>query len=201
MMEYNDNGITIYRFTSQSTGKNEYLIISEREAACVDIIDSLDNMKKALEKNNARLKYLLVTHAHRTRVNVIAGLKKKFGGEFCLHEYDHELLAESELSQDRYLKDNEILKLGDIRINVLHTPGHTKGSLSFWIKKAGVILTGNTFIKGGHGKIWGPKSMSLMIYSLKRLNYNIPVETLIYPGSGELTSMGGEAWVNCLRSA
>ncbi len=60
---------------------------------------------------------------------------------------------------------------------------------------------GSSFLKKGYGKIWGPQSMSLMIFSLKRLSYNIPSETTIYTGSGELTTMGDEGWIQCLRSA
>jgi len=201
MLEYSDKDMTIQRFISQSTGKNEYVLISGREAACIDWIDSFDNLTEVLEKNDAELKYILVTHAHTTRINAVDTLKKDFGGTFCLHEYDHELLAPSVLQPDRYLKDNENLEVGNGHIKVFHTPGHTKGSLSFWVKNAGIIFTGNTFVKGGHGKIWGPKSMSLIVFSLKRLNYNLPEETFIYPGYGDLTSMKEEGWVNCLRSA
>ena len=201
MPEYKGKDITIQRFISQSTGKNEYLLISGHEAACIDMIDSFDNLKETLEKNRAELKYVLATHAHKTRVTAVDHLKTNFGGKFYLHEYDHELLEPSTPKPNRYLKDNEILQLGNIKIRVFHTPGHTKGSLSFWLEQVGIIFTGNTFVKGGHGKIWGPKSMSLIVFSLKRLNYNLPEETLIYPGDGELTSMKEEAWVNCLRSA
>jgi hypothetical protein len=56
-------------------------------------------------------------------------------------------------------------------------------------------------LKNGYGKIWGPKSMSMMLFSLKRLSYNIPPETTVYTGSGELTRMGDEGWIQCLRSA
>jgi hypothetical protein len=50
-------------------------------------------------------------------------------------------------------------------------------------------------------KIWGPKSMSLILFSLKRLSYNIPAKTTVYTGSGDLTVMGNEGWIQCLRSA
>ena len=60
---------------------------------------------------------------------------------------------------------------------------------------------GSSFLKKGYGKIWGPQSMSLMVFSLKRLSYTIPAETTIYTGSGDLTTMGDEGWIQCLRSA
>jgi glyoxylase-like metal-dependent hydrolase (beta-lactamase superfamily II) len=66
--------------------------------------------------------------------------------------------------------------------------------------EAAALFSGSTFLKRGYGKIWGPKSMSLMLFSLKRLSYNLPSKTKIYPGSGELTEMGNEGWIQCLRS-
>ena len=148
------------------------------------------------------LKYLLVTHAHEPHLRALPELKKRYGGTFCLHEYEHELLRESEtiIEPDRFIADKATLPLGNIDIEVLLTAGHTKGSVCYYIKEADALFSGSTFLKRGYGKIWGPKSMSLMLFSLKRLSYNIPSKTTIYTGSGDLTKMGNEGWVQCLRS-
>jgi glyoxylase-like metal-dependent hydrolase (beta-lactamase superfamily II) len=193
--------LTIQRFVSK-TNKNQYLLTSAGEAAVIDVSEALDDISKALDETEIELKYLLITHAHKRHLQALPALQNKYGGKFCLHEYEYELLKESgrSLEPDRILKDKELLHLGDIEIEVLLTAGHTKGSICFYVKKADALFSGSTFLKRGYGKIWGPKSMSLMLFSLKRLSYSIPAATTIYTGSGDLTTMGNEGWIQCLRS-
>ena len=191
----------IQRFVSK-TGKNQYLVASGGEAAAIDVSEAADEIGSFLEESGTELKYLLITHAHESHLKSLPDLKNKYGGTFCLHEYEYELYRESAmtLEPDQELKDEQKLPLGDIEIEVILTAGHTKGSVSYYVKQAQALFSGSSFLKKGYGKIWGPKSMSLMLFSLKRLSYNIPAETTIYTGSGDLTTMGEEGWVQCLRS-
>ena len=200
-MRKKQNNLEIQRFVS-TANKNQYLLTSAGEAAVIDVSEAFDEICKILDGLKIGLKYLFVTHAHKLHLQALPELKKKYGGIFCLHEYEHEILKKSEctLEPDRFVKDNQILRLGNIDIEVLLTAGHTKGSVCYYIKKANALFSGSTFLKKGYGKIWGPKSMSLMLFSLKRLSYNIPSETTIYTGSGDLTTMGNEGWLQCLRS-
>jgi len=201
-MKKTQSNLAIQRFVS-TTGKNQYLLTSAGEAAVIDVSESYGDICKILGNMGIGLKYLLVTHAHKRHLQALPGLKRNYGGTFCLHEYEHELLKESDsnIEPDRFVRDKELLLLGDIKIEVLLTAGHTKGHLCYYVKKADALFSGSSFLKRGYGKIWGPKSMSLMIFSLKRLSYNIPAKTTIYTGSGDLTTMGNEGWVQCLRSA
>ena len=197
------SGNTQIKRLISTTGKNQYLLVSAGEAAAIDVSEVHDEVGSILDGMGIGLKYLLITHAHKSHLQALGDLKNKYGGTFCLHEYEYEIYKESEtaLEPDRFLKDGEKLQLGDIEIEVILTAGHTKGSVSYYVKKAKALFSGSSFLKKGYGKIWGPQSMSLMIFSLKRLSYNIPSETTIYTGSGDLTTMGEEGWVQCLRSA
>jgi hydroxyacylglutathione hydrolase len=201
MRKKSRSNLVIERFAS-TTGKNQYLLTSAGEAAVIDVSESYDEICKVLDSMGIGLKYLLVTHAHKFHLKALPELKRKYGGTFC-HEYEYELYKESEsnLEPDRFVKDKELLQLGDIEIEVLLTAGHTKGHVCYYVKKADALFSGSTLLKRGYGKIWGPKSMSLILFSLKRLSYNIPAKTTIYTGSGELTTMGNEGWIQCLRSA
>ncbi|CAB1065354.1 Hydroxyacylglutathione hydrolase (EC [Olavius sp. associated proteobacterium Delta 1] len=185
-----------------SLDKNQYLLISRDEAAVIDVSESHAEIGQIIDDLGVKLKYLLITHAHKSHLEALPDMKKKYGGTFCLHEYECELLkkTESSLEPDRIVNDKESLQLGDIEIEVLLTAGHTKGSVCYYVPKAAALFSGSTFLRRGYGKIWGPKSMSLMLFSLKRLSYNIPAKTKIYTGSGDLTKMGNEGWVQCLRS-
>ena len=196
------SGNTQIKRLISTTGKNQYLLVSAGEAAAIDVSEVHDEVGSILDGMGIGLKYLLITHAHKSHLQALGDLKNKYGGTFCLHEYEYEIYKESEtaLEPDRFLKDGEKLQLGDIDIEVILTAGHTKGSVSYYVKKAKALFSGSSFLKKGYGKIWGPQSMSLMVFSLKRLSYNIPAETTIYTGSGDLTTMGEEGWVQCLRS-
>ncbi|MGD9180222.1 MAG: MBL fold metallo-hydrolase [Desulfobacterales bacterium] len=199
----NDKGdLEIKHFVSDK-GKNQYLLISGSQAAVVDVSDAVDEVGKIINEMSLALKYLLVSHAHPSHVEALPLLKEKFGATFCLHEYEYQHLKETDISlaPDRILQDNDILKLGEIDIRVLLTAGHTKGSVCYWAKAANALFSGSTLLKKGYGRIWGPSSMSLMHFSMKRLGSTIPAETTIYTGSGELTKMGNEGWIHCMRSA
>ncbi|CAB1077546.1 hypothetical protein JY97_08365 [Alkalispirochaeta odontotermitis] len=200
-MAKNNHHFDIKRFVTP-LDKNQYLLISRNEAAVIDVLESQAEIGQTLGDLGLELKYLLITHAHKSHLQALPDIKKNYGGTFCLHEYEYELLQEMKggLEPDRIINDKELLQLGDIEIEVLLTAGHTKGSVCYYVPKADALFSGSTFLKRGYGKIWGPKSMSLMLFSLKRLSYNIPAKTNIYTGSGDLTKMGNEGWVQCLRS-
>jgi len=200
-MAKNDSSLIINRFVTK-TGKNQYLLTNGGEAATIDVSDAYEEVASALESTGTKLKYILITHAHESHLQALPDLINKYGGTFCLHEYEYELFEESgtALEPEKELKDEQKLQLGNIEIEVILTAGHTKGSVSYYVEKAKALFSGSSFLKKGYGKIWGPKSMSLMAFSLKRLSYNIPADTTIYTGSGDLTTMGEEGWVQCLRS-
>jgi hydroxyacylglutathione hydrolase len=200
ILRMKDGDLILKRFTSSPNGTNVYLLISGHEATVIDVANSYNDVKNTLDELGARLKYILVTHGHLSHVNSVPIVKKNLGGMLCLHRSDMELLkeVESHLEPDFLLKDNSSLKLGNTIIKVLHTPGHTMGSLCFHIREVKALFTGDTLLKGEFGKIKGPHSMGLMLRSLKRLNGVIPPKTTIYPGHGPTTTMSKEAWLDTL---
>jgi hydroxyacylglutathione hydrolase len=201
-MAKSNGHLEVKRFVSDQ-GKNQYLLISGKEAAVIDVSDAAGEVGELIDEMGLTLKYLLVSHAHQSHVAALPRLKEKFGAAFCLHEYEYQHLKETDVDTepDRILQDKALLPLGDIEIIVLLTAGHTKGSVCFWVKAAKVLFSGSTLLKKGYGRIWGPSSMSLMHFSMKRLGSTIPADTTIYTGSGELTKMANEGWIHCMRSA
>jgi glyoxylase-like metal-dependent hydrolase (beta-lactamase superfamily II) len=194
--------LEVKQFVSEQ-GKNQYVLFSGNEAAVIDVSDAADEVSRLIDEMGLTLKYILVSHAHQSHVAALPRLKEKFGATFCLHEYEYQHLKETDVDTepDQILQDKDILKLEDIEIKTLLTAGHTKGSVCFWVKAAKALFSGSTLLKKGYGRIWGPSSMSLMHFSLKRLGSTIPADTTIYTGSGELTKMANEGWIHCMRSA
>ena len=201
MWHKRQNSFTFRTFHQPGSEKNEYLLINRNEAAAIDVSTACDEVGDILRREGLQLKYLLVTHGHQSHLTALQKLKTDYGGTFCLGRDDYDLLKTSgiPIEPDLLVKDNHKLKLGDGIIRVLHTPGHTRGSLCFFVKDADILFSGRTLEKDGYGTIWGPTSMAWMLQSLKRLNGAIHSAT-VYPGRGESTTMPKEAWLNCLRS-
>jgi glyoxylase-like metal-dependent hydrolase (beta-lactamase superfamily II) len=195
------NNFTFRKLNQSDSEKNEYLLINHNEAVTIDVSESCDEVLEILHREKLSLKYLLVTHGHRSHLTALPKLKAEVGGTFCLCKDDYDLLKTSgaQIEPDTFVKDNAKLELGDGVIRVLHTPGHTRGSLCFYVKDADILFSGRTLEKDGYGTIWGPTSMSYMLLSLRRLNADI-ASAVVYPGRGESTTMRKEAWLNCLRS-
>ncbi len=192
----------IERFGPENYGSNTYLLVKGQEGALIDAVDAGDDMGRVIEQMGVKLKYLLLTHGSEEAAEATPLLKKRFGGEVCIHAMDQEGLAElgHPMEVDILLKENDSLEIQGSAMAVLHTPGHTYGSLSFYVEEAGALFSGMALMKGGYGKIWGPDTMRLMMMSLRRLNNVIPPEVTIYPGQGPVTKIAKEGWINCLRS-
>jgi glyoxylase-like metal-dependent hydrolase (beta-lactamase superfamily II) len=199
-MKMKEKGMVIKRFVSSPNETNTYLLIDGNEAAVIDIANAYSNVRDTLNELGVRLKYLLVTHGHPSHLGSIRLTKENLGGMFCLHQSDIDLLkeADSDLEPDILAKDNDSLKFRNTVIKILHTPGHTPGSLCFYLREGKALFTGDTLLKGEFGKIRGPHSMGLMLRSLKRLNGVIPPKTTVYPGHGPMTTMSREAWLDTL---
>jgi glyoxylase-like metal-dependent hydrolase (beta-lactamase superfamily II) len=194
------NDVTIKTLVSPPKDTNVYVIACGGEAAVVDAADCCDVLQGFLKEMGTTLKYLLLTHGHSSHVSSLSRIKKKMGGTICMHPSDQDLLRRQEegLEPDRLLADGQPLKLAEATIKVLHTPGHTPGSLCYHLRETGALFTGDTLLKGEFGKIRGPHSMGLMLRSLKRLNSVIPPKTTVYPGHGPMTTMSKEAWLDTL---
>jgi len=126
-----DKGSLIVKtFVSSMNEANAYLLISGHEAAVIDGDDAYHDIATVLDEQELALKYLLVTHGHKSHVQAVPMLKESFGGSICMHQSDTELLRESGIpfEPDMPLKDRASLPLDDCVIQVLHTPGHTPPS-------------------------------------------------------------------------
>jgi hydroxyacylglutathione hydrolase len=195
-----EKGVVIKQFVSSPNETNTYLLIEGNEAAVIDVANSYRDVRDTVKGLRINLKYILVTHGHPSHLGSTRMTKENLGGMLCLHKSDTDLLkeADSNLQPDILAKDNDSLKFGNTVIKILHTPGHTTGSLCFHLREGKALFTGDTLFKGEFGKIQGPHSMGLMLRSLKRLNSVIPPKTTVYPGHGPLTLMSREAWLDTL---
>lgn len=189
---------------------NCYIIGCEKTNDCA-IIDPGGSFEYIVERVTAlgfSPKMILLTHGHSDHIGAVEDLKNKYNIPICVHEFDSEMIKEPELNYsydvfrkkisldtDMLLKDGQIIDLGELKINVIHTPGHTRGSVCYKIED--IILSGDTLFKNTIGRtdlVGG--SMEDIINSIanKLLVYNDDVK--VYPGHGSETSIGDEKKAN-----
>ena len=192
-------------------GCNCTILADERsgEAIVVDGGDGVDEVMRRLRERNLRAKYLLHTHAHIDHIGDLGRLRTLAGGQGLLHPADLPLYRSLELQAqwiglaepprivdlDGDLRDADVVSLGDLRIDVLHTPGHTPGSVCFAFPANGgtAILTGDTLFAGSIGR-WdlGGTSMEDIVASIHRKLLDYADATLVVPGHGPATTIGAE---------
>ena len=184
-----------------------------REAIVVDGGDGADEVLERLRALDLRAKYLVHTHAHIDHIRDVARLREETRSSALLHHEDlplyHGLPMQARMfglgeaprvvDLDAYLVDGEALQIGLVTVNVMHTPGHTPGSVCFELHENGkhLILSGDTLFAGGIGR-WdiGGTSMEDIVSSIHRKLMDFSDDTVVVPGHGAFTTIGTERTTN-----
>jgi len=178
-----------------------------KEAIVVDPGGDVEKIIERLNKQGLTVKYLLHTHAHFDHILGSRELKEKTGAKICLHEGDQWLYdnlqkqcglfgfkATDTLPIDHYLQDEEEVKVGNLTASVIHTPGHTPGSLCFSVKeKESTLLSGDTLFQRSIGRtdLWGG-SFDEIIKSISQRLFTLDDSTKVIPGHGPNTDIWSE---------
>jgi hydroxyacylglutathione hydrolase len=136
---------------------------------------------------HVKVKYILATHCHPGHVAGKDDLKAVTGGETGLHAADAKQFLRS---ADRYLVDGDELEFGEFKLTVMHTPGHTPGSVSFVI--ANHAFVGDTILAGGIGRQMPETDLRRQMMSIGTKLLRLPLQTALYPGHGPATSLERE---------
>jgi glyoxylase-like metal-dependent hydrolase (beta-lactamase superfamily II) len=186
-------------------GVNCYVVHDEgaSEAAVIDPGDEFERIADLLDGKGLEPKYILFTHAHYDHVCAAGDLRGRYGASLVMHEDEKETYRRTKAlclswgfeeedfpDPQRLVRDGDKIVLGDTAFEVLHTPGHTPGSIC--LSGAGVLFTGDTLFKGSVGRTDLPGGdTSGLMQSLKRL-VALPGNTKVYCGHGDETTIGGE---------
>lgn len=178
-----------------------------KEAAVIDPGGDVDLIVNRLKELGLTVKYLLHTHAHFDHIHGSRALKEKTNAKICLHKGDQWLYDNLEkqcglfgfkctdpLPVDVYLNDEEDVNIGKIKASVIHTPGHTPGSLCFNLSgKESTLFSGDTLFQRSIGRtdLWGG-SFDEIIKSISERLFKLDDSTRVVPGHGEDTSIWTE---------
>jgi hydroxyacylglutathione hydrolase len=178
-----------------------------REAVVIDPGDEVEKILGVLARHNLKTKYIVATHAHLDHVGGVEQLQRATGAAVLMHEadlplYDNlgiqaEMLGlppPTTVEVDRFLKEGETVRCGPLVLEVLHTPGHSPGSLSLHL--AGdhrKIFSGDTLFQGSIGRtdLWGG-SYEDILRSIRSRLLIFPDDTPVFPGHGPATTIGDE---------
>jgi len=166
---------------------NCYIItcLQTGDSVLLDAPAEAPEILKQLQGTNPR--YILITHSHTDHVGALSELKSKLGVPIGAHRLDADGLP---LRPDFLLDDGEEISFGNIRLTVLHTPGHTPGSVCFLVGK--YLISGDTVFPGGPGKTGSPGDLTQIIESITSKVFVLPDATEIYPGHGDPTTVKKE---------
>ncbi len=180
----NDKIIRIEKLTLGPYETNTYIVVCQKthESLVVDAPAKASEIIAALE--GTQPKYILLTHDHYDHTGVIVSLRARLKVPLACHELDSfQLKTPPEI----YLKDGDTLKLGNLEIEVLHTPGHTPGGLSFMIGK--YLFVGDTIFPGGPGYTETPADFRRILTTIKQKILRLLDDTMLLPGHGDNTTV------------
>ncbi len=166
---------------------NSYIITCclTGDSVLVDAPAEAAKILKRLEGTNP--KYILITHSHLDHLGALSELKSKLRIPVAVHLLDAKNLPSP---PEILLSDGGTVSFGNIKLRVLHTPGHTLGSLCFLTGK--YLISGDTIFPGGPGKTTSPADLRQIIESITSKIFVLPDDTQIYPGHGNYTILKKE---------
>jgi glyoxylase-like metal-dependent hydrolase (beta-lactamase superfamily II) len=182
-----DGNLQIDKLTLGPFGTNSYIITCRPsgESVVVDAPGEVDEIIKGLKGTHPR--FILITHAHMDHIGALSQLKSDLEVPIAVHPLDAKGLP---LRPEMLLDDGSTVSFGRIRLSVLHTPGHTPGSVCFLTGK--YLISGDTLFPGGPGKTGSPADLRQIIESIKGKILPLPDDTQVYPGHGDPTVLRKE---------
>lgn len=179
-------------------------------AIVIDPGDDLPRIVKCLERHKLTLAEILLTHAHIDHVGVVVPLLGLFPVPVSMHADDQPLYDALEMQAqwsnsatpeqaniDRYLREGDVVTLDSLSLQVLHTPGHSPGSVSFYMPSQKRVIAGDALFRGSIGRTDLPGgNTKQLLRAIREKLFTLPEETVVYPGHGPTTTIGVEKRTN-----
>ena len=177
-----DSDIQIERLELGAYGTNAYIVIcpKTRDSLLIDAPAGAGIILERLKGTNP--KYVLLTHNHMDHLGALPELQSKLKVHVAVHTLDIKNLLSP---PEKLLNDGDIVSWGNTKLTVLHTPGHTPGSLCFLAGK--YLISGDTIFPGGPGKTRSPADLRQIIKSITDKIFVLSDETQIFPGHVDST--------------
>lgn len=168
---------------------NRVYIVSCPETNKAVIVDAADEANRIIDAaRGLEVQAILTTHGHSDHIQAVDQVRERFGVPFRMHLDDVQIAGRS---VDEPLNDGDEIAVGTINIHVVHTPGHTPGSVCFVVEPS--LFSGDTLFPGGPGATrWPYSSFGQIMDSIEQRLMVLPDPTIVYPGHGDTTTIGVE---------
>ncbi len=175
-----------------------------KEAFIVDPADSADEIQLKITELGVKPVAILLTHGHFDHIGAVDELRDKYKIKVYVYEDEKDVMTSDanlasmigkrmSVEADEYLRDLQTIIIGGEKIQVIHTPGHTKGSCCFYLPDEKVLFSGDTMFCQSFGRTDFPTgSMSQLISSIKNRLLKLDDDVKVYPGHNEETKIGFE---------
>jgi len=186
---------------------NCYVIGCEKTkaGAVIDPGGDAGRILDAVKRLGLRIQYVINTHGHFDHTLANAEVVEGTGGQLAIHPDDAPMLehgggafwfglkSRPSPEPDLLLQDNQTLAVGELEIRVLHTPGHSPGSVSLYVPNENVVFDGDLVFKAGVGRTDLPGgNWQMLVHSIQERLFTLPDNTIIYSGHGPETTVGEE---------
>jgi glyoxylase-like metal-dependent hydrolase (beta-lactamase superfamily II) len=179
---------------------------STHEAMVIDPGDEIEDVLGIVRKHNLQVKQIVITHAHIDHVGGAMKLRAATGAPILLNQNDYDLLkmldaqaawigvaSPGQVEIDRSITTGETVTAGSLTAQILHTPGHTEGSICLYFPAEKKLIAGDTLFAGSIGRTDLPGgSHKKILSSIHETLLALPDATVVVPGHGELTTIGEE---------
>ena len=174
-----------------------------------DPADKGDYIYETLKEKDLHVKGILLTHGHFDHIWGCNKLRELSGAPIYAYEEEKVLCEDAVINvseqvgrpytviPDRYLKDGEEITIADMTCKLIATPGHTVGSCCYYFEEAGILIAGDTLFQESVGRTdLATGSAGALVRSIKDKLFTLPDDTKVYPGHGDVTTIGNEKQYN-----